>query len=205
MSSYPLAKNGVFRTIQGEGALLGVPMVFVRLGGCSIGCQQCDTDYRVHERLTAEEIVERVLPLIGDGDVTWVWVTGGEPADHPLTDLLWSFQHRYCKTALATSGSKDLRGADKWLDFLSVSPHGKPGDLSVLPGSVHRYVETQINLVPGLNGLQLSDWVLSGLSDWKHRWVTPMDSAHVPECMAFVQENPGWRLGIQAHKTWGVA
>lgn len=39
--TWPLAPNGVFLTCQGEGNLLGVPMIFVRLAGCSVGCEQC--------------------------------------------------------------------------------------------------------------------------------------------------------------------
>jgi organic radical activating enzyme len=41
----PIAPNGIFRTIQGEGALMGVPMIFVRLAGCSIGWDVMGADY----------------------------------------------------------------------------------------------------------------------------------------------------------------
>jgi organic radical activating enzyme len=71
--NYPLAPEGVFRTIQGEGALLGLPMVFVRLAGCPL----CDTDYRFAERVSEEVIALRVLAL--RKPVDWgVWITGGE-------------------------------------------------------------------------------------------------------------------------------
>ena len=35
----------VFYSIQGEGATAGVPAVFARLQGCSVGCEWCDTKY----------------------------------------------------------------------------------------------------------------------------------------------------------------
>ena len=60
---FPLAPNGIFSTIQGEGDLLGEPMVFVRLAGCPVNCIGCDTNYSVAERLTDTEIVLRALEL----------------------------------------------------------------------------------------------------------------------------------------------
>ncbi len=194
MTTYPLAPNGIFRTVQGEGALLGVPMAFVRLGGCSVACPQCDTDYRVSRRATADEIATEVKAL----GLPWAWITGGEPADHDLTELVDALR-LFCHAALATSGHKPLAAR---VDFLSVSPHGKPSDLLLRFGH-------QINLVPGLNGLKLEDW-----SDYKahfaYRYVTPFwygpaDRAErIAECAAFVQAHPDWRLGVQAHKVLGL-
>ena len=43
---YPLASNPIFWTIQGEAHLRGFQMCFVRLAGCSVGCEHCDTDYQ---------------------------------------------------------------------------------------------------------------------------------------------------------------
>ena len=59
----PLAPQGVFRTIQGDGTYAGTPMTFVRLAGCSVGCPQCDTDYSVAERTSVKDIVERCKAL----------------------------------------------------------------------------------------------------------------------------------------------
>jgi hypothetical protein len=174
---YPIAKNGIFRTVQGEGALLGVPMVFVRLAGCSIGCPQCDTDYRVSERLTVSEIVDRVEEERAYSK--WIWITGGEPADHDLKDLVCGLM-AYADVALATSGTKGLGGVDTHLNFISLSPHGKPEDLKLRPGTVHRYVPIQINLVPGLNGLNLADWdefATEYADEFAERWVTALRHA----------------------------
>jgi 7-carboxy-7-deazaguanine synthase len=199
--TYPLSREGVFRTIQGEGSLLGVPMVFVRLAGCSVGCAHCDTDYRVHERLSAAEIGARVQALVR-GSAGWVWVTGGEPADYNLEPLLYAL--RSCGfVALATSGAKLLGNASRFVYFLSVSPHGTPEQLVVRQGS-------QINLVPGLNGLRLSDWLTFDASGFPDRWVTPLWNTQadrperVAECLEFLASRPDWRLGVQAHKLWGL-
>lgn len=196
-TTYPLAPDGIFYTVQGEGALLGVPMVFVRLAGCGVGCENCDTDYRVTGRLTAEQIAARVLTV--RGGARWVWVTGGEPADHdlaPLLKLLWSAQ----KVALATSGHKPLGPAGRrWVDFVSVSPHGTPADLVLTGGA-------QLNLVPGLNGLRLADWEAFDAGRFAHRYATPLygSAESLAECLRWVGGHAGWRLGVQAHKAWGL-
>jgi organic radical activating enzyme len=53
---YPLAKDGVFWTIQGEGALSGDPMV----------------------RVSVEELVAEIQAAIPEhAQRPWVWLTGG--------------------------------------------------------------------------------------------------------------------------------
>lgn len=199
--TFPLSKDGVFLTVQGEGALLGEPSVFVRLGGCSVGCKQCDTDYRVYRRATVVEIVAEVDALRKQSPAAeWIWVTGGEPADHEGLWILLDCLKTVGRVALATSGHKTIPLLYHQAAFLSVSPHGKPADLIYRQGS-------QINLVPGLNGLQLADWVDFDASGFAHRYVTPCDGRLLPvqECRDFVARNKGWKLGVQAHKSWGIA
>jgi hypothetical protein len=193
MKKYPIAPNGVFDTVQGEGYLLGTPMSFVRLAGCSVGCAECDTDYSVSERLSVAEIIERLQRLPRR---SWVWVTGGEPTDHDLRPLTSALQQEGFAVALATAGVRPL---DCPVDFLSVSPHTLDGRWSLRYG-------TQINLVPGLNGLKLSDWPEGEERTFDHHYVTPRSGSKesLDECLAWVREHPWWHLGVQAHKVWGI-
>jgi 7-carboxy-7-deazaguanine synthase len=197
MTRYPLSPHGVFRTIQGEGCLLGVPMVFVRLAGCSVGCPRCDTDYTVAERADANEIVRRVINAAGD--VRWVWLTGGEPTDHDLTDLLQQLHNAGFRVALATAGVRQLDYATPIQPrFLSVSPHD--------PARWVQKAGDQLNLVPGLNGFRLADFDLKG-AHFAHQYVTPCDGKPetLAECLEWVYTRPGWKLNVQAHKSWGLA
>lgn len=207
--TYPLARQGVFRTVQGEGALLGLPMVFIRLAGCSVNCDHCDTDYRVASRATAAEVAEMAAGHAWGG-LKWAWVTGGEPLDHDVTELTAALWGLGLKVALATAGAKWVSRAWRFahgIDFLSVSPHDPV-----------RWVQRQgdqLNLVPGLNGLSLTDPSLLDVlahceGEFAHRHVTPMADregrpTNLDACRRFIDSRPGWRLGVQAHKVWGVA
>jgi organic radical activating enzyme len=210
--TYPLAPQGVFWTVNGEGAFMGVPQVFVRFAGCPVGCPECDTDYSVAERVTAKEIVRRVAA----DSAEWVWLTGGEPTVHDLGSLVRKLRNYGYRVALATAGinpvamgwGNKVDGGDvrpmTGFDFVSVSPHRVDESWLLRRGD-------QLNVVPGLNGLRLEDLEGVDVSGFAAKYVTPFwygpgdRQERVAECLEWVRTRPGWRLGIQAHKFWGVA
>lgn len=204
--NYPLARQGVFRTVQGEGVLLGEPMVFVRLAGCSVGCPECDTDYRVHSRATAQDIVRRCVEEAAGAK--WVWVTGGEPTDHDLVPLVAELRKYGFRPALATSGVKDVHrgfafGEVPGFDFVSVSPHRVDDSWVLRRGE-------QLNFVPGLNGLKRDAMDGLDLSGFSHKFITPLwdnetgRAVQVDRYVDWLADHPGWRLGVQAHKLWSL-
>lgn len=197
---YALAPNGIFWTIQGEGVLSGLPMVFVRLAGCPLNCKGCDTDYSVSEKNVSVEDISRRVGLYQSRATHWTWVTGGEPAKYELWPLLAALRLKG-KIGLVTSGHFDLGAGSRLIDCLYVSPHSKPDDLKVATGS-------QINLVPGLNGLRLADWKGYDFSRFGKRYVTPCygDSESLKACVEWIRtQDDEWLLGSQAHKQWGIA
>lgn len=114
-------------TIQGEGALIGVPTVFVRTGGCDFRCSWCDTLYAVEPRfradwqsMTAEAILAEVNRL-GGGDPILVTLSGGNPALQPLGELLRLGHQQGHSFTMETQGSKAQAWFDR-LDHLTLSP-----------------------------------------------------------------------------------
>lgn len=114
-------------TIQGEGALIGQPTVFVRTGGCDYRCSWCDTLYAVESKyrhdwkpLSAAEIMDRVENLSGNKPIM-VTLSGGNPAIQPLENLIDRGHERGYKFALETQGSVSADWFEK-LDVLTLSP-----------------------------------------------------------------------------------
>src|ERR1700726_4361093 len=72
-----LVVNEIFLSIQGESTYAGRPCAFVRLTGCNLRCNYCDTEYAFYEghKMTVAEIIEQ-LDRYG---CRLVEITGGEP------------------------------------------------------------------------------------------------------------------------------
>jgi 7-carboxy-7-deazaguanine synthase len=79
-----LTVHEIYASIQGESTRAGQPCVFVRLTGCDLRCEWCDTPYAFTggRKMTVDEVVAEV----GAHHLGLVEITGGEPllqADAP--------------------------------------------------------------------------------------------------------------------------
>lgn len=103
--------NEIFHSLQGEADAVGFPTVFVRLTGCPLRCQYCDTEYAFHagEWLDLETILDKVRTL----GAQYVCVTGGEPLAQPnCLKLLTRLCDAGFKVSLETSGAMDIAPVD---------------------------------------------------------------------------------------------
>jgi 7-carboxy-7-deazaguanine synthase len=101
----------IFYSLQGEADTAGIPTTFVRLTGCPLRCQYCDTAYAFHggEWWELDAIVARVREL----GTKYVCVTGGEPlAQKTCVELLQRLSDEGFRVSLETSGSMPLQGID---------------------------------------------------------------------------------------------
>jgi organic radical activating enzyme len=186
----------IFWSIQGESHLRGFQMAFLRLGGCSVGCPECDTAYAAKSTHDARELSFRVGDMIpSSAKDKWVWITGGEPQDHDLVPLIRELRARGLSVAVATAGHKRFTPT---VDWLSVSPHKAES-------FVQRYGH-EIKLVDGLHGLDLFEFVAEhkdGYTDFWYRYVQPLsidgveDPASLKRCMEFLERHPNWALSRQ--------
>ena len=204
------AVKEIFLTLQGEGMQAGRRAVFLRFAGCNLWtgreqdragaqCNFCDTDFVGTDgenggRYAAEALAAKVADLWAEGERPLVVVTGGEPMlqlDGELVDALHSAGF---EIAAETNGTLP---ATAGLDWICVSP--KAGtEVVQRSGDELKLVWPQ----PGIDPAALAGW------DFRHFLIQPMDcpdaEAARAAAIAFVMDNPRWRLSLQTHKLLGL-
>ena len=101
----------IFHSLQGEADTAGLPTAFVRLTGCPLRCQYCDTTYAFHggDWWESDAILERVREF----GTPFVCVTGGEPlAQKGCAALLTQLCDAGLRVSLETSGAMALESVD---------------------------------------------------------------------------------------------
>jgi len=110
-----LALSEIFYSIQGEGTWTGTPAVFVRLAGCNLACDFCDTDYSTKFFAGVGEVIAMVRAE--GGECPMVVLTGGEPlAQAEAPALIGALRGDGRRVHVETNGTIfcDLPG-DVWL------------------------------------------------------------------------------------------
>ncbi|MBK8326195.1 MAG: 7-carboxy-7-deazaguanine synthase QueE [Moraxellaceae bacterium] len=111
MLSSELRLTEIFYSLQGEARSVGVPTVFIRLTGCPLRCQYCDTTYS----FTGGEkySLEQILAQVASYGARYVCVTGGEPLAQPnCLLLLTALCDAGYQVSLETSGALDVSQVD---------------------------------------------------------------------------------------------
>lgn len=101
----------IFYSLQGETRTVGIPTVFVRLTGCPLRCQYCDSEYAFQggEYKTVDDILAEVKKYT----VQHVTVTGGEPlAQKDCLPLLSVLCDQGYEVSLETSGALSVEEVD---------------------------------------------------------------------------------------------
>jgi 7-carboxy-7-deazaguanine synthase len=107
----------IFYSIQGEGALIGTPSVFIRTSGCNLRCTWCDTPYTSWTPEGEERSIDSIVDEAGRYGASHVVITGGEPMIAPEMEEL---THRLRQhITIETAGTVD---AHVRCDLMSISP-----------------------------------------------------------------------------------
>ena len=113
--------NEIFYSLQGEGRLAGVPSVFVRLPGCPLRCEWCDTKYAWDASAGEDYSIEKIIQNVQKFDCDFVVITGGEPmVNAELGELAARLKSAKKHITIETAGITFV--ADLACDLMSVSP-----------------------------------------------------------------------------------
>lgn len=101
----------IFFSLQGETDRVGLPTIFIRLTGCPLRCQYCDTAYAFQGGTMYE--VAALLSEIKRYQTPYVTITGGEPlAQKACLTLLKKLCDAGYNVSLETSGALSISDVD---------------------------------------------------------------------------------------------
>lgn len=190
--------NEIFYSLQGEGAHTGMAVVFLRLSGCNLKCDFCDTKHEVYKEYTEEEIIAEIAQY----PCKWVVITGGEPTLQLTESLCRKIHDIDKKIAIETNGTRNI---PLGVDWVTVSPK------SIFCGYAAKVAlkrADEIKVV--IDGEHTAYDYTFGIKA-KNYYIQPCDTGNearnkeiIDYCINFVKENPIWKLSLQTQKILNV-
>ncbi|OWY21636.1 7-carboxy-7-deazaguanine synthase QueE [Sphingobacteriales bacterium UPWRP_1] len=189
-----------FYTIQGEGAYQGSAAVFIRLGGCDVGCVWCDVKESWNAGNHPQTDITDIIRESGKYESEICVITGGEPLMHNLTALCTGLQKAGKRTHVETSGAHPLTG--KW-DWICLSPKkfkfplpevvAVANELKVVVyhPSDFAWAEQFAAKVPANCQLFLQP-------EWSKT------NTILPLIVDYVKQHPKWQISLQIHKYMNI-
>ena len=199
-------------TIQGEGKLVGIPSLFVRLAGCNLHCcwktadkrvSPCDTAYAAYHlqemyTMGPDEIYQTILH--NTQSIQHIVITGGEPLlqAKELKILCNKLkQNPHFHLTIETNATLFEPEVVQYIDLFSLSPKLKssqpdtilhtpdPKIIQLFIDNAHRYrKDFQLKFVFSCDAdiLEIKE-LLSGLTGWKNEDILLMPLGGNPEML----------------------
>jgi len=182
--------NEIFFSAEGEGGRQGQPTIFVRLSGCNLRCDFCDTSYAWEggRKIRLEAILSNIVGIKDKYKADWVSITGGEPLLQDLKPLVESLKKAGFKIQIETNGTKPITFK---VDWLTVSP--KPPDFFSTRSCQQRATEVKLVVTKKLRLAEVEK-VRTNFPAKVPLWLQPQST----EAWSYRQ---AWRLFQQAART----
>jgi len=102
----------IFHSLQGESRTVGIPTIFVRLTGCPLRCQYCDTAYAFEGGQIME--LATIITTLEGYNCEYITITGGEPLAQPnCLMLMQQLCDQGYEVSIETSGAMPIEAIDK--------------------------------------------------------------------------------------------
>jgi len=200
----------IFYSLQGETRTVGLPTVFVRLTGCPLRCNYCDTEYAFHhgEKWQIADIVAKVQSY----NPRYVTVTGGEPlAQKTCHELLTALCDLNYEVSLETGGAMDIRAVDPRVVCVVDLKTPASGEESRNKYENIQYLKTQDQVKFVICDRNDYEWSCQKLTEYDltsrcEILFSPIHGELKPADLAewIIEDNLPVRMQIQMHKyLWG--
>ncbi|MCM1337973.1 MAG: 7-carboxy-7-deazaguanine synthase QueE [Candidatus Amulumruptor caecigallinarius] len=180
--------NEIFYSLQGEGVWTGTPALFVRLSGCNLRCDFCDTDHARFTPMTGADIAAEAARC----PAPMVVLTGGEPALQADDALIQALHAVGKRVHIETNGTHSLPDG---IDWVTLSPKGAPLALTRADELKVVYGGPTPHAPAGVDPEEAAAVVAA-----THLLLQPCSGANIPEAVAYVKAHPRWRLSLQTHR-----
>ena len=193
--------NEIFYSLQGEGNFTGTPAIFIRLSGCNLTCDFCDTSHYEGATMTESEIIAEVKKY----PARHVVITGGEPTLQ-LTPSLVNALHDAGKfVQIETNGTRRLTdGLDVLIDWITVSPkYGNKPNIQRIDELKVVYDMSHPEHVANLEQVEvryLNAYYLQPCDRNNKEY----NETNLASCLKYIMEHPKWNLSLQTHKMLGL-
>lgn len=185
-----------FFTIQGEGFHAGEPAWFIRLGGCDIGCNWCDSRFSwnpdMHPLIETAIIIEHAVA----SGAKSVVVTGGEPLMWNLDYLCSGLKQKNISTFIETSGAYPLSGIWNWI-CLSPKKNMPPAD------QICKRADELKVIIENESDFEWAEKYEENVAEKCRLYLQPEWSRFeviIQDIVNYVKKNPQWRVSLQIHK-----
>ena len=204
-----LEVNEIFATFQGEACFTGYPALFIRLAGCNLSCNFCDTEFDKFQELNLDDILSKVNELNINNFTNLIVITGGEPMRQPIEKLCKKLINLGFVIQIETNGTiyRKLPNEVKIIcsPKMSNGKYSKIRDdllkrITAFKFIISKNKDNNYNLVPDV-----------GQNIYKTPvYLQPMDEYDKnknKENMDFVlklAKDKGYRISLQSHKIWNI-
>jgi hypothetical protein len=189
-----------FYTIQGEGYYQGYAAYFLRLGGCDVGCTWCDVKESWDAGAHPQVSIAQMCKWVTEAKAPMVVITGGEPAMHPLTDLVLALQEAGVEVNIETSGTHALSAK---LDWLCLSPKR----FKKCREEYYTLADELKVVIFHENDFRWAEQLAAKVSPECQLYLQPEWSVResiTPLIIEYVKNHPRWAISLQIHKYLGV-
>lgn len=188
--------NEIFYSVQGEGRHSGMPAVFLRLAGCSMGCDFCDTKYAFSEGKQMNSL--EILVALAQYPCKTVVITGGEPTEQDLPSLITALKSAGHTVHIETNGAQncDVSRAD----FVCVSPKKYVAKEMLEKADVIKLVVSQTTDLTDLQKYYAYE------NEKTQIYLQPESNKkeNIDLCVKLIKQHPSARLSVQLHKLINV-